>query len=463
MQDLEIKGTGNSRYIKSSVPATTTWDDFLTMLRAGNLPIDLMGLNTSGIITQSPSAYNKANVLPDDVCELMSLDTISSEPDDAFRYLALMQASVYGKIVVTAKSNGLPVEGLPFKIGATNVVTDSDGHGTAILPPGNYTATFSSTLDLTVSPASMQVVSRKGEITYYDVTATILIDTEQTFTSSRNISFSARVRDFDIFCVGGGGSGGAAVAFDHSPNDSIRAAAAGGAGGFTATAKNITNTGKIISLVVGSGGNSSNASLSGSLSDTIGDEEPGKNGGETYASVDGSKICSALGGNGGNANTTSGYLSLSGASGGSGSGDVLVQNIRNSPPSVGNSGSNGADGQNSSNNGSGSGKGQGSTTRYFGESTGTAYSPAGAGCGFQSSGGSTDKGQAGALGGSSDVYMTSSSANATATASAGRVAGAGGGAAIAASNINKSVSSSNIRATSGAGKAGLIIVRWRYN
>ena len=84
MQDLEIKGTGNSRYIKSSVPATTTWDDFLTMLRAGNLPIDLMGLNTSGIITQSPSAYNKANVLPDDVCQELSIDPDTSEPKDAF-------------------------------------------------------------------------------------------------------------------------------------------------------------------------------------------------------------------------------------------------------------------------------------------------------------------------------------------------------------------------------------------
>lgn len=83
MRDLEIKGTGNSRYIKSSVPASTTFDEFLTMLRAGNLPIDLMGLNTAGIITQSPSAYNKANVLPDDVCSLLGLDS-SAEPKDAF-------------------------------------------------------------------------------------------------------------------------------------------------------------------------------------------------------------------------------------------------------------------------------------------------------------------------------------------------------------------------------------------
>lgn len=84
MQDLEIKGTGNSRFIKSSIPSNTTWDEFLTMLRAGNLPIDLMGLNTAGIITQTPSAYSKANVLPDDVCTALGIDSVTSEPKDAF-------------------------------------------------------------------------------------------------------------------------------------------------------------------------------------------------------------------------------------------------------------------------------------------------------------------------------------------------------------------------------------------
>lgn len=89
MQDLEIKGTGNSRFLKSSVPATTTWEDFLTMLRAGNLPIDLTGLNSAGIITQNPSAYNKANVLPDDVCSALGINPQTSEPKDAFLAAAL--------------------------------------------------------------------------------------------------------------------------------------------------------------------------------------------------------------------------------------------------------------------------------------------------------------------------------------------------------------------------------------
>ena len=101
MQDLEIKGTGNSRFLKSSVPATTTWEDFLTMLRAGNLPIDLTGLNSAGIITQNPSAYNKANVLPDDVCSALGIDPQTSEPKDAF----LAAAPQVGDILTTTRTD----------------------------------------------------------------------------------------------------------------------------------------------------------------------------------------------------------------------------------------------------------------------------------------------------------------------------------------------------------------------
>lgn len=35
--------------------------------------------------TQEGSAYNKANVLPDDVCNELSIDPTTSEPKDAFR------------------------------------------------------------------------------------------------------------------------------------------------------------------------------------------------------------------------------------------------------------------------------------------------------------------------------------------------------------------------------------------
>ena len=83
MKDMVTNGTGNSRYLKTSLASGTTWESALAMLREGTFPIDLNGLNNGGI-TQLGSAYSKANVLPDDVCALLGLDSITAEPRDAF-------------------------------------------------------------------------------------------------------------------------------------------------------------------------------------------------------------------------------------------------------------------------------------------------------------------------------------------------------------------------------------------
>lgn len=83
MKDMVTNGTGNSRYLKTSLASGTTWESALAMLREGTFPIDLNGLNNGGI-TQLGSAYSKANVLPDDVCALLGLNGTTAEPKDAF-------------------------------------------------------------------------------------------------------------------------------------------------------------------------------------------------------------------------------------------------------------------------------------------------------------------------------------------------------------------------------------------
>lgn len=83
MKDMVTNGTGNSRYLKTSLASGTTWESALAMLREGTFPIDLNGLNNGGI-TQLGSAYSKANVLPDDVCALLGLNSTTAEPKDAF-------------------------------------------------------------------------------------------------------------------------------------------------------------------------------------------------------------------------------------------------------------------------------------------------------------------------------------------------------------------------------------------
>lgn len=67
MTDGVIKGTGNSRYLKSVSNFKTlypTYDDLVAALVAGTLPIDLKGINSSGWSTQG-TPLTKANLLTD--------------------------------------------------------------------------------------------------------------------------------------------------------------------------------------------------------------------------------------------------------------------------------------------------------------------------------------------------------------------------------------------------------------
>lgn len=67
MTDGVIKSTGNSRYLKSVANFMTlfpTYEDFAAALVAGNLPIDLNGINPDGW-NQQATPLNKANLLAD--------------------------------------------------------------------------------------------------------------------------------------------------------------------------------------------------------------------------------------------------------------------------------------------------------------------------------------------------------------------------------------------------------------
>lgn len=85
MQDGIIKGTGNSRYLRS-VPnfksMYPTYDDFAAALVAGTLPIDLNGINAAAW-TQTGTPMNKANVLTDATASALGL-TSAATPNDAF-------------------------------------------------------------------------------------------------------------------------------------------------------------------------------------------------------------------------------------------------------------------------------------------------------------------------------------------------------------------------------------------
>ena len=88
MQDSVIAGTGNSRYLRSSILADTTWEDALTMLRAGTFPIDLAGINLSGFTTLG-TALNTATLLKDAVCTALGLSS-NATPSDAWEAVIAM-------------------------------------------------------------------------------------------------------------------------------------------------------------------------------------------------------------------------------------------------------------------------------------------------------------------------------------------------------------------------------------
>lgn len=65
MKDLIVKGTGNSRTLKSSISQNATFAEFLSMLRSGTLPIDIGAINAGGV-QQMGTALNKENLLTDE-------------------------------------------------------------------------------------------------------------------------------------------------------------------------------------------------------------------------------------------------------------------------------------------------------------------------------------------------------------------------------------------------------------
>lgn len=85
MIDSVLKGTGNSRFLKSVVPAGTSWADALAMLQAGTFPIDFNGINAEGF-QQVGTPLNKANLLKDATAAQIGLPP-STTPDGMFQAL----------------------------------------------------------------------------------------------------------------------------------------------------------------------------------------------------------------------------------------------------------------------------------------------------------------------------------------------------------------------------------------
>ena len=217
--------------------------------------------------------------------------------------------------------------------------------------------------------------------------------TSGTFTLAKSVTC-------DIFCVGGGAGGGYSTSWGGG----------GGAGGYTSTVSGVVAVSGIsIPVVIGAGGASFSA------------------GGNTYFK----DIATASASGGDN-----GIYPHYGGNGGSGGG----AGARYSTGSAGIGGSNGANGADSTGTETAmGGTGQGTTTREFGEATGTLYAGSGGGGAGSSGTNSAAGSDGGGHGGNANTVGGAATNN---TGSGG--GGAGGGAAACAG---------------GAGGSGIIVIR----
>ena len=250
---------------------------------------------------------------------------------------------------------------------------------------------------------------------YLSATCKTTASGRMVFTSSTTWTVPAGITSINIFCVGGGGGSG-------SINNLI--GGGGGGGGYTAYKNGVSVTyGNQITITVGAGGTYAN------------------NGGISSAAIGSTVLVSANGGNRGGTYGSAGYPGSGGSGGGGG--------YSSSSGKCYNGGSDGSNGEYhyTSSNGTKYGYGQGTTTREFGQSTGTLY--AGGGGGGAVSGKSVGYGVGGAGGGGNGAAY-----NADATSgSAGTGGGAGG---IRGYNAQGGGNSGAIT----EGGSGVVVITW---
>lgn len=191
MIDSVLKGTGNSRFLKSAVPAGTSWADALAMLQAGTFPIDFNGINAEGF-QQVGTPLNKANLLKDATAAQIGLPP-STTPDGMFQALGNTgELHVWRKTVIVKE----PVPEVPgsYTLGSaaiTNLARMTsngyNGYAADILVSKEIKVNLDGSVEL-VSPTSRQmVVSGSSESYTIDVNSDELLGAgNRYFTPSKD-------------------------------------------------------------------------------------------------------------------------------------------------------------------------------------------------------------------------------------------------------------------------------------
>lgn len=301
--------------------------------------------------------------------------------------------------------------GYPGKAGGTQIYkgagnnTSSEGQSQVYLDLPNLNTTYY----LSCIP---YVTCSAGEMTGEARNATVKTSAQINLTikGTQNYTIPTGYSKADIFAVGGGGGGG-----DSSYSSGY--SGGGGGGGYTKTVKNIAvSSGQVLNVIVGAGG-------------PHGDK--GKTGNPSTVMRNNITLISAAGGN------CVGFGSMDGGDGGSGGGQGAALRVEAVNGSAG--ASDGADGSKMFD-----GKGQGTTTRAFGESSGTLYAGGGGGGAAGRGGGSVGgPGGAGGGGAGGGTYETG-------LAGAANTGGGGGGGGYTRNSTSYA---------GGNGGSGIVLIR----
>lgn len=215
----------------------------------------------------------------------LSEDTV---PDTVFQRL-LAPAGSYGFKVTINLPNGAAKEGFELpsdfvnREGSSGVVTDSNGVAYCFARKKSFTTTFG-TGYLGIVPKEVTCTSDPTKAVT-PITVTLSNDSSLTsitlIESSKTYKLLGNISDADFCAVGGGGGGG--------PQYNANTKFGGGAGGHAVNALAKPLSGKLLSIVIGSGGEKSIGSSSSAVGGT---------GGTTKVSMDGTDIVTASGGQG---------------------------------------------------------------------------------------------------------------------------------------------------------------------
>lgn len=264
MLDGIIKGTGDSRYLKSVsdfLARYPSYADFAAALIAGTLPVDFNGINTEGW-QKAGTPLNKANLLSDATAGKYGLSDANAMPDRVFEALSNFILSTGVVAVVVKDADGTPLQGVridgALSTSGAAVTTDAQGKAQIVITATvqlTFRCDYEDIPDYTVSvsPNYSQITTLNISMPYAAAGSQLLLK------DSKNIVFR-KSRTISVALVGGGqgGQGGYSGVGGQGGG-------AGGVGGKVINATCDMTGDNQYQLIIGAGGNGGNGASSSSM------------------------------------------------------------------------------------------------------------------------------------------------------------------------------------------------------